>query len=89
MRAVRLHAKGDLRVEQIKPPKSPSAGEVTLAVTMAGICGSDLHNYRTGAWISRSPSVAGHEFTGIITALGEGVVHVALGDRVVVDSRSR
>lgn len=87
MRAVRLYAKGDLRVEMIDQPKAPAAGEVTLAVRMAGICGSDLHNYLTGAWISRSPSVAGHEFTGIITALGEGVVHVALGDRVVVDSR--
>lgn len=54
MRAVRLHAKGDLRVEQIKPPKSPVAGEMTLAVRMAGICGSDLHNYKTGAWISRA-----------------------------------
>ena len=44
MRAVRLHAMGDLRVERIDPPKSPAAGEVTLAVRMAGICGSDLHN---------------------------------------------
>ena len=87
MRAVRLYAKGDLRVEDIDPPKPPAFGEVTLAVRAAGICGSDLHNYRTGAWISRSPSVAGHEFTGIVTALGEGVDHVALGDRLVVDSR--
>jgi len=87
MRAVRLHAKGDLRVEEIDPPLPPAAGEVTLAVAAAGICGSDLHNYKTGAWISRAPSVAGHEFTGTVTALGEGVNHVRIGDRVVVDSR--
>ncbi len=87
MRAVRLYAKGDLRVEEIAAPAPPSAGEVTLAVTAAGICGSDLHNFRTGAWISRSPVVAGHEFTGVVTALGAGVDHVALGERVVVDSR--
>ena len=87
MRAVRLYAKGDLRSEMVAPPLAPRAGQVTLAVTAAGICGSDLHNYRTGAWISRSPSVAGHEFTGIVTALGADVDHVALGDRVLVDSR--
>lgn len=74
-------------MESIAPPEPPAAGEVTLAVTAAGICGSDLHNFCTGAWISRSPVVAGHEFTGIVTALGAGVGHVALGERVVVDSR--
>lgn len=87
MRAVRLWAKGDLRVEDIALPLAPLADEVTLRVTAAGICGSDLHNYRTGAWISRAPSVAGHEFTGVITARGGDVRHVALADRVVVDSR--
>ncbi|SLN15026.1 zinc-dependent alcohol dehydrogenase [Roseisalinus antarcticus] len=87
MRAVRLHAAGDLRVERIAPPVRPSDHEVTLAVTMAGICGSDLHNYRTGAWISRAPSVAGHEFTGVVTAAGPGVEHVAIGQRVIVYSR--
>ncbi len=87
MRAVRLHGIGDLRVEEVAQPASPGAGEVTLAVSMAGICGSDLHNFRTGAWITRAPSVAGHEFTGTVTALGKGVSHVAPGDRVVVDSR--
>lgn len=87
MQAVRLHAKGDLRVEEIDAPAAPGPDEVTLQVTAAGICGSDLHNYRTGAWISRAPSVAGHEFTGVVSALGPGVTHVAQGDRVVVDSR--
>lgn len=87
MRAVRLHAVGDLRFEHIDVPLPPQAGEVTLAVSAAGICGSDLHNFKTGAWITRAPSVAGHEFTGTITALGDGVDHVAPGDRVVVDSR--
>lgn len=87
MRAVRLHAKGDLRVETIAAPQPPKAEELTLAVTAAGICGSDLHNFKTGAWITRAPSVAGHEFTGTVIALGHKVTHVALGDRVVVDSR--
>lgn len=87
MLAVRLHAKGDLRVENIEPPLPPGKNEVTLSVTAAGICGSDLHNYKTGAWISRAPSVAGHEFTGTVSAVGEDVRHVRAGDRVIVDSR--
>lgn len=87
MRAVRLYAIKDLRVEEIASPLPPGPGEVTLALSAAGICGSDLHNFNTGAWISRAPSVAGHEFTGTVTAVGEGVAHVAPGMRVIVDSR--
>lgn len=87
MKAVRLHAKGDLRVEDIAPPPAPPLGWVNIAVSAAGICGSDLHNFRTGQWISRSPSVPGHEFIGRVTALGESVSGLAAGDRVVADSR--
>jgi (R,R)-butanediol dehydrogenase/meso-butanediol dehydrogenase/diacetyl reductase len=87
MRAVRLHAIGDLRVEEIAPPLPPKPGEVSLHIAAAAICGSDLHNFKTGAWISRLPSVAGHEFTGMVSAVGEGVTHVSPGQRVIVDSR--
>lgn len=87
MKAARLHAKGDLRVEDIPAPASPQPGWVNIAVTAAGICGSDLHNFRTGQWISRSPSVPGHELIGTVTALGNGVDDLAIGDRVVADSR--
>lgn len=87
MKAIRLHGVGDLRFEQVPAPLPPQEKEVTLSVSVAGICGSDLHNYKTGAWIIRAPSVAGHEFTGTVAAIGTGVDHVAVGDRVVVDSR--
>jgi (R,R)-butanediol dehydrogenase/meso-butanediol dehydrogenase/diacetyl reductase len=87
MKAVRLHAAGDLRVEDIDPPGPPEPGWVRLDVAAAGICGSDLHNFRTGQWISRSPSVAGHEFAGVITAVGQGVSGFEVGDTVVADSR--
>ena len=87
MEAVRLYGVGDLRHDTVASPAAPAPDEVTLAVSVAGICGSDLHNYRTGAWISRAPSIAGHEFAGTVTAIGESVSHVAVGDRVIVDSR--
>ncbi|MER9606191.1 zinc-binding dehydrogenase [Mesorhizobium sp. M0243] len=87
MKAARLYGPGDLRVEDVAAPGVPDAGWVKLRVDAAGICGSDLHNFRTGQWISRSPSTAGHELTGTVTAIGAGVDSVAVGDRVVADSR--
>lgn len=87
MKAARLYGPGDLRVEDIAAPGAPDAGWVKLRVDAAGICGSDLHNFRTGQWISRAPSTAGHELTGTVVAVGEGVSTVAKGDRVVADSR--
>lgn len=87
MRAVRLYAARDLRVEEIEAPGVPAPGAVRVRVTAAGICGSDLHNFLTGAWISRVPSVAGHEFAGVVEAVGPGVSALKPGDAVVADSR--
>ncbi|MGA7266656.1 MAG: alcohol dehydrogenase catalytic domain-containing protein [Aestuariivirga sp.] len=87
MLAARLHGKGDLRVERILPPEGPGPHEVRMAVRAAGICGSDLHNYRTGRWITRAPSTPGHEFAGEVVSVGAAVQGLVPGDRVVADSR--
>jgi (R,R)-butanediol dehydrogenase/meso-butanediol dehydrogenase/diacetyl reductase len=87
MQAVRLYAKGDLRFEDVPRPAALQPGEVRLAVAYAGICGSDLHNFRTGQWISRSPSIAGHEFAGQVVEVGADVTTFTAGDFVVADSR--
>lgn len=87
MKAVRLHAIGDLRVDDIAEPGPPGAREVKLKVEMAGICGSDLHNFRTGVWMSRLPSTPGHEFVATVVETGSGVTGLTVGDRVVADSR--
>lgn len=87
MKAVRLYSKNDLRVEEIEPPHAPAALEVRVRVLAAGICGSDIHNFKTGQWISRSPSTAGHEFAGVVTEVGNSVSSLRVGDRVVADSR--
>ncbi|RLL74537.1 dehydrogenase [Ochrobactrum soli] len=87
MKAVRLYASKDLRVENIDPPTVLEPGWVRLKVSAAGICGSDLHNFSTGQWISRSPSVAGHEFAGVVTETGTGVSGFKPGDTVIADSR--
>lgn len=87
MQAVRLYAAGDLRFETVAMAAEPGPGEVRLRVAYAGLCGSDLHNFKTGQWISRSPSVAGHELSGWVDAVGSDVETFAVGDAVAVDSR--
>ena len=88
MRAVRFHGVGNLAVEDVPPPPAPGAGEVKLKVLAAGICGSDLHNFKTGQWISRLPVTPGHEFAAEVLAVGDGVSGLVPGDRVVADSRA-
>lgn len=88
MRAVRLYGIGDLRVEEVPRPAAPGDGQVRLRVLAAGICGSDLHNYRTGQWMSRLPVTPGHEFAAEVIDVGDGVTGFKSGDRVVADSRA-
>jgi (R,R)-butanediol dehydrogenase/meso-butanediol dehydrogenase/diacetyl reductase len=88
MRAVRFHGVGDLRVEDVPAAAAPGAGEVRLRVRAAGICGSDLHNFKTGQWVSRLPVTPGHEFAAEVLDVGAGVVGLKAGDLVVADSRA-
>ena len=88
MRAVRLHGVGELRVEEVPLPGPPPAGYLRLKVAAAGICGSDLHNYRTGMWISHLPVTPGHEFAATVTELGADGAGFRPGDLVVADSRA-
>lgn len=87
MRAIRFHKPLDLRLEEVPAPGAPGPGEVLLAVRAAGICGSDLHNYRTGMWVAELPVTPGHEFSGEVLAVGDGVTVLAMGDLAVADSR--
>ena len=87
MKAVRLYKKNDIRVEEIEFKNDLKLDDVLIEILYAGICGSDLHNYKTGSWISRSPSTPGHEFSGKVIKVGEDVTKFDLGDHVVADSR--
>lgn len=86
MKTVVIHAAKDLRIEERKPDPVGS-GQVEIAIQAGGICGSDLHYYNhggIGAIRLREPMILGHEIAGTVTALGSGVVNVAVGDRVAV-----
>ncbi|NIF79512.1 alcohol dehydrogenase catalytic domain-containing protein [Paraburkholderia sp. Cy-641] len=68
-------------IEMERPEAIP--GTVVLKVANIGICGSDLHPYRTFA--GRSGFPMGHELSGVVVAVGEGVTNTLLGRRVTVD----
>lgn len=88
MRAIVIHAPKDLRVDEIASAPAPAAGEVRVAISHGGICGSDLHYYHHGGFGSvrvREPMALGHEVSGIVTEIGSGVTGLAEGDRVAVN----
>ncbi len=87
MLAYQLHGPHDLRLAEVPvPEKGPE--QVLLKTTTVGICGSDIHYFeegRCGTFAPRRPFSLGHEFTAIVSAAGEKVVGLSVGDRVVVD----
>ena len=80
MRVAMYYNNRDVRLEeQPKPEIGP--GEIMVKVIASGICGSDvLEWYR----IKKAPKVLGHEITGEIVEVGEGVENCRIGDRVFV-----
>jgi L-iditol 2-dehydrogenase len=93
MLAARLHGPRDLRVERVPHPGPPPPGFVLIRVEVTGICGSDLHSYvdaRIGDTPVVAPLVLGHEFSGIVEAVGDPALDghhepLAPGTRVAVD----
>ena len=84
MKAIRFYAPGDIRYEDVEvtPPKK---GEVVVKIKAALTCGTDVKTFRRGhpVLIKKVPSGFGHEFSGIVDQLGEGVTDFKIGDRVV------
>ncbi len=83
MKAARLYGKQDLRLEEVPMPEV-KPGEVLIKVKAVGICGSDLSRYtKLGPkFPEKGPLVWGHEFSGEVTEVGEGVTSYKAGDHV-------
>ena len=79
-------AAGGPGLEMIELPEPEAGpGEVKIRVLRTGICGTDLHIAAWDAWAQgavNAPLIPGHEFSGVVVALGEGVDSVAVGDHV-------
>ncbi|WP_257021752.1 zinc-binding dehydrogenase [Leifsonia sp. AK011] len=82
MRAGVLHAAGDLRVEE-RPVPQPGPGEVLVRVAVCGVCGSDATEFDRGPVLTELPVTLGHEFAGVVEAIGEGVTSLTPGAVVV------
>ena len=80
MKAGVVHAKNDIRYEDIKKPEIVP-GKVLVKVKYTGICGSDVPRVNGDA-CHYYPNVLGHEFSGTVEEIGEGVTTVKPGDRV-------
>lgn len=80
MKAGVVHAQKDIRYEEIETPV-PGKGEVLIQVKYTGICGSDVPRVN-GTACHFYPNVLGHEFSGTVVELGEGVTALQKGDRV-------
>ena len=93
MLAARLYGPEDLRVERVPRPGPPKPGEVLLRIKATGICGSDLHSYhdgRIGDTPLQGPLILGHEFSGVVEAVGPDSLNgrfepLKPGTRVAVD----
>ncbi|WP_369018175.1 galactitol-1-phosphate 5-dehydrogenase [Thermatribacter velox] len=82
MKAVRLHAPGDLRVEEVEIP-APGDNQVLVKVRAVGVCGSDPGRVMKKGTYSY-PTIIGHEFAGEIAEVGDKVKGFKSGDRVTV-----
>ena len=93
MRAAVWHGRKDVRIQNVQDPPPPPPGQIQVKVAWCGICGTDLHEYLGGPLYIpcdkphpvtgvRAPIVIGHEMSGYVTELGQGVEGFAVGDRV-------
>lgn len=84
MKAIQFYAPEDIRYEEV-PIQEPKKGEVLVKIMAALTCGTDVKTFRRGhpVLVKSVPSGFGHEFSGIVEKLGEGVTNFKVGDRVV------
>lgn len=96
MKALRFYGAKDIRLDDIAEPE-PGPGMIKVAVEAAGICGSDIHEYKAGPISTpvhaphpltgeQTPIVLGHEFCGTVVAVGAGVDRVRVGQRVAANA---
>jgi L-iditol 2-dehydrogenase len=87
MRAAVLVEPGRIVVEE-RPVPEPGPGDVLVRVASVGVCGSDAHYYREGRigeFVVEAPLVLGHEASGTVVAVGDGVSAERLGQRVSIE----
>jgi (R,R)-butanediol dehydrogenase/meso-butanediol dehydrogenase/diacetyl reductase len=93
MKAAVWHGQRDVRIEKVIEPPPPPPGQLQVRVAWCGICGTDLHEYEGGPLYIplhrphpltgvQAPVIIGHEMSGEVVAVGDGVEGFAPGDRI-------
>ncbi len=86
MRAIVIEEPNAIALRDVETPE-PAAGDVRVRSVRAGVCRTDL-DIVSGAldprWV-RFPVVPGHEWSGVVDSVGDGVTGVVPGDRVVCE----
>jgi L-iditol 2-dehydrogenase len=88
MRAMYLHAAGDVREHRDPVPEVRDPQEVLIKLAAIGVCGSDCHFFergRIGSYVVKDPVILGHECSGTVVAVGAEVRHLAVADAVCVE----
>ena len=83
MKAILLEKKEVMSIQEVPKPV-PAADEVLIRVKAAGLCGSNFHIYH-GTYPATYPLIQGHEFSGVIEAVGAEVTGWKIGQRVTAD----
>ncbi|MCA9910026.1 MAG: alcohol dehydrogenase catalytic domain-containing protein, partial [Anaerolineae bacterium] len=81
MRGVFFLEPGKLELREVTIPE-PGPGEVVIKIEAATTCGTDLKGYKRGHRLFRPPMPFGHEYAGVVTAVGTGVKQFREGDAV-------
>lgn len=84
MRAAYITGVKQTEIREIDKPV-PKKGEVLIKIESVGICGSDLHLFLGVHAFRKPPVILGHEMSGTVCELGEGVTKFLIGDRVTVN----
>lgn len=86
MKSAVFYAAHDLRVEE-HPIPVLGPEDVLVQVKACGVCGTDVHIYEgdEGAAAVTPPTILGHEFSGVVSAVGSHVTGIKAGDRVCID----
>lgn len=88
MKAVVLERQGVINVREVPEIGDPGPGELLIEPRTVGICGSDLHyvqHGRIGHFVVTGPMILGHEASGVVVGVGDGVGDFKVGDRVVLE----
>ena len=81
MRQAVMTAPGKIELHDVEVPV-PRAGQVQIRVQRIGVCGSDIHVFHGKHPFVTYPLIQGHEYSGVIESIGEGVEGVNVGDKV-------